>query len=512
MLNPLLPLRLPQGPAAKNARQEVRRRRRPEHALRWALRSAALVLPLLCFTYALASDDPESIEWSSPPAITNVEGYVSASYHYSSVVGANVAFGGQDGVLKGVTFGVGIAFDWADFAIGLNADHLSFDRQQFTVQARGHGYTGRLSVANIPPATAQDSRRTDLSLQNTLRLPGLPNLSLGAAYRSDAGAATTFSLNSSVSDSYRDLTPELTGLRWNVGYRLSTRERAGQEARSSHDTSVRLDLDVTEERRPHISFRPGLSAQFRWDGHGVDQRLRQAYSLSLDARTQDGGDQLGLKFDFEHQAGAANRTRQSVNYSTQELAPLTLNAQFTADQRGASRQADYHLGVGFDLSQFLTLEAGYHGRSGTAGSSNGVEATFGARYATRPWYLSANLHGDMQFGAAGMEPSARLNLNLRYQGDPLTASLSTNLTYRAGWRGRVELQAAYAAAAWGLTASAGAQLANDLSTNLSLAGNLTLTGAWSLHASTDLRTRYGTTTDSVLTLGLGVRYDFGGER
>lgn len=512
MLNPRLPLRLPREPAAKNARHRKRRRSRPERSIRWAIGSVALILPLLCFSYAQTPDDMDISEPAKPPAITNVEGYVSASYHYSSVVGANVAYGGEDGVLRGVTFGVGLEFDWADFKVDLTADHLSFDRQQFTVQARGHGYTGRLSVANVPPANAQDGRRTDVNLQNNLRLTGLPNLNLGLAYKSEAGATTTFSLNSSVSDSYRDLTPELTGLRWNVGYRLSTRERQGQDARTSHDASVRLDLDVTEERRSHISFRPGFSAQFRWDDDAADRRLRQAYSLSLDARTEDGGDQLGLKLDFEHQAGADNRTRQSVRYSTQELAPLTLNAQLSADQRGASRQADYHLGVGIDLAQYLTLEAGYHGRSGTAGSSNGVEATFGARYAIRPWYLSANLHGDMQFGAAGMEPSARLNLNLRYQGDPLTASLSTNLTYRAGWRGRLELQGAFAAAAWGLTASAGAQLANELSTNLSLAGHLTLTGAWALHASTDLRTRYGTTTDSVLTLGLGVRYDFGGER
>ncbi len=512
MLNPQLPPRCRQGPASRSARTDGRQRS-TLGALPRALVTALLVVFICSHGAVFASGGAnEAVPTSADePAITNVKGYVSASYHYSSIVNANVSYGGADGVLDGVTFGVGLSFDWADFAVDLSADHLSFARQQFTVGVRGHGYTGRLSVANIPPATAADGRRTDVSLQNNLRLEGLPDLGFGLAYKADAGS-TSLSLNTSISDSYRDLTEDLTGLRWHVGYRVSSRERAGRPGHTAHDASLRLDLDVTEQRRPEVSFKPGVSAQFRWDGDAVDPRFRQTYGLSLDARTEGGHDQLGLKFDFEHQPGAHDRTRQSVRYSTQELAPVTLNAQLTADQRGPSRQADYHLGVGFDLAPFLTLDAGYHGRSGTAGSSNGVEATFGARYAVRPWYLSANVSGDLQFSAAGTDPSARLSVNLRYQGDPLTASLTTNLTYRAGWRGRVELSSAYTAASWGLNASAGAQLANDLSTNLSLAGHVSLGGAWALQGGTDYRARFGTTTDSVLTLSLGVRYDFGGQR
>lgn len=521
MLNPQLPPRCRPGPARRSAPTNGRQRsltgippRARHRILPRTLLASLLVVLSAGTTTAFASGGLEGPTHgaSDQPAITNVTGHVSASYHYSTIVNANVAYGGADGVLGGVTFGVGLSFDWADLKVDLSADHLSFARQQFTVGVRGHGYTGRLSVANIPPATAADGRRTDISLQNNLRLEDLPDLSLGLAYKADGGLTSSLSLNASISDSFRDLTQELTALRWHVGYRVSSRQRAGRPDHTAHDASLRLDLDVTEQRRPEVSFKPGVSAQFRWDGDELDPRFRQTYGLSLDARTEDGHDQLGLKLDFEHQPGADDRTRQSVRYSTQELAPVTLNAQLTADQRGPSRQADYHLGVGFDLAPFLTLETGYHGRSGTAGSSNGVEATFGARYAVRPWYVSANLSGDLQFAATGVDPSARLNLNLRYQAEPLTASLTTNLTYRAGWRGRVELSSAYTAARWGLNAAAGAQLANDLSTNLSLAGHVSLGGAWALQGGTGYRARFGATTDSVLTFSLGVRYDFGGQR
>lgn len=477
---------------------------------RWRRLGAALSAAGLLWAHALAVDPPEPhAAW---PPITDLSGNFSASYHYSGVQGGNVSYGGGDGVLDGLTFGVGLSFDLGDLAVELAADNLSLSRQQLTLSVRGDRYTGRLTYSNIPPATAADARRIDFSLRNDVRLPGLPAASVGVSHKGTGPTSSNTAFSVGLSDSYRDLSADLQGLRWQAGYRVTGRTRAG-DARTSHDAQLRLDLDVTEEERSEVRFRPALSAQVRWDDTASGTRLKQSYGLSLDAQS-DGEDRLGLRLDVDLTEGADVRTRQSVSYTTRELAPVALNAEFTADQYGTAQRADYHLGVGFDLTDALTVDGGYHGRTDGAGSSNGVEASANYRYTVRPWYVSARASGDLQFAAdGGLDPSARLNLNLRYQGDPLNASLSTNLNYaRDAWRGRVELNGSYRTAAGGFSAGAGVQLANDVSTSFSLAGDHRIADALSLQASADYRTRVGARTDRVFTLGLGLRYDFGGER
>src|SRR5690606_40592638 len=97
MLNPQLPPRCRQGPASRSARTDGRQRSRLG-ALPRALGTALLVVFICSHGAVFASGGAnEAVPTSADePAITNVKGYVSASYHYSSIVNANVSYGGAD--------------------------------------------------------------------------------------------------------------------------------------------------------------------------------------------------------------------------------------------------------------------------------------------------------------------------------------------------------------------------------------------------------------------------------
>jgi hypothetical protein len=465
---------------------------------------------LLLLAQVLAAGPSRPV--GTPPAITDLRGHFSASFYHSGIQGGNVAYGGSEGVLAGFTIGAALAFKLDGLKVDLNVDQLALTRQNLALSVTGDVFSSRLSFVNIPPVTAGDERRSDFTVNNTLRLPGLPNATFGFTRKGGSGDGSNLSFSTSLSDSYRDLSPDLQGLSWQAGYRLGSHDRVGQTTRSYHDVQLRLNLDVTERNRSDVRFRPGFAVQLRQDAAAAT-RFKQRYTFTLDSESSDGLERLGLKLDFEADSQAEPRTQQSVTYSTDQFGPLTVTGGFSADQRDGVRKADYRVGVGFGLSDALRFDGGYHGRTGTSQTSNGVEASVQYRYTIRPWYLSARADGDLQFVAGGgIDPSARLNLNLRYQGEPFAATGSAHLNYgQQGWRGRVEFSGDYQLAEGGLSLTAGVLLAKNVAANLSVSGHKRIAAAWSIQGSGDYRIEFAEDIKRVYTLGMGLRYDFGGE-
>jgi hypothetical protein len=318
--------------------------------------------------------------------------------------------------------------------------------------------------------------------------------------------------NTSVSDSHRDLSPSLKALRWQLGYGLTQSASSGSDPLTAHNAQLRLASEIVEaEQAPR--FRPSVALQLRWQP-GDEPRFQQHYELTLDADSADEMESLQFGVKLRYDSKRAPSSDQRVRYESRHFSPVALYAELSNEQRPERSQADYRLGVSYPVSSALTLSGGYHGRTTSEGSSHGGEASLDYRYSARPWYLSARLAGDLQLTTEGrLEPAWSMALNGRYGGEGLSASARSALNYRNGTlRGRVELSGDYAQESFAVSLSGGVLIANHVSWRVNAEGRVKLFGDWSLQGSGSYRAELGEDAKRVFTLGLGARFDFGGER
>lgn len=443
--------------------------------------------------------------------VSELEGHVSATYDGSWVIGDDVAFGGREGVLRGLSFGGALGFEVGETRVDLRASDVNLARQGLELSVEAPDARTSLSWDNVPPATPDDERSTDLRLRQSLNLPNAPRANAAASWRKRGDRPASSTLRASLSDSYRSVAPGLEGLRWRGGYRFGSSPHGTAGTRYTHALQLRLDGEV-DAREDGVVMRPGGAVDLRWET-GAERRFRHRYDLSLDAESEDGAESLGLNVDLRMDSERPTRGSQSLSYANARLEPVTLQAEVSRDQRDEDADADYRLGVAYDVSDAVNLSGGYHGQVRDRVASSGAEASLQARFGTRPWRVTGRTDADVQIRADGrVVPSARASLSARYGGDVLSASVRGNLRHDPErTRGRLELSADLERDPLFASAAAGLRLARELAAHASLDARTVVAGAWSLQGRARYRADFDEDADHVVTLGMGLRYDFGGE-
>ncbi len=494
--------------------------------LRGVLLIAFCVAPSLGLAQSASSSSPSASSDAPSPfsvqRLSDLRGHVATTYYGSWPVGDAGRVGGPDTVLGGATLSGALAFSLDEAEVALEASDLTPARQTVDLSVGLPSGATRLSWTRLPALGPDDEASTDLRLQQRLALDGLPRADATFTRRTRGDRTLATTLNATLADSYRQLGPELTSLRWRTGYRVTRAARGTDGTLLTHALRGQLAGEV-DAREDGVLIRPGVSVDLRWDADD-DARFQHRYDLSLDAASADRAETMDLSVDLRFDSERATATAQSVRYANARLAPLTFDAEIAADQRAGASGQDYRLGVGYAPLAELRLRAGYHGVRRTDASvsartgggeqdSNGVEASVEATLGTRPLRVSARGDVDLQIVSDGsFAPSYRAALTGRYGGEGLTGSLRVNYRHadqRGSFRlnGSVDLEHGPVAG----SASAGVRLDRDTRVDLGVEARTRLFGAWSLQGRATYAASIGADVDRLVTVGMGLRYDFGGD-
>lgn len=473
---------------------------------------AVLLITLLPVVLASGARGQEQLVPAWTGGFHGVTGHVATTYYLSHRTGATVRYGGEGGVLQDATLSGSLAASHGSVDLELEASDLQPDRQELGLTVRGDGYDGRLDLTNVPPPGPDDERNMHATTRHAFRLGDGPRATLAGTHRRRGSSSSRTSFTAGLSERYRDVAPSLNAVSWRAGYTFGRSQRDGAAARDLHGLRVHVDGDLAPA--PERTFRPSLRAQWRLDDdRDGEARLRHRYRLGLALEANE-AETFDYELDLDLSGDRAARRRQRVSLERRLHPQVSLRADAEESGRGSSPSFDFGAGVAVEPVDDLELSTGYRGRHDDDRTRHGLDAGVRWRLRASPWTASLRADGDLLFGEGGEpEPSLRLSALGRYEGDELSGSARAALALRnERMSGRLEVTADLERDALVASLASGVAFARDTSLRAELDGRVPLSEAWWLQARGAYRATLGAEGGRVLTVGAGVRYEFGGDR
>lgn len=467
----------------------------------------------------LAADGPLwqdtiAVEAPAADAITSVSGSASVDAYLSSATGGSVAYGDQEGMLSGLTVGAEIRIVTPSKQLRLSSEDLNLQRPNVRFELLDPHSSLSVQLRDVPLDLSGSQRRLDDVATFTVRPPELPTLQFVYVGSRQTGpdAYAVDVLRFGLSDRYKAPFPGVDALRWRADLQ-STRTSVAAVAQESSGQTLSAQLDGRFSPGPGWVLKPQLRTTLRWDQKGgVATSASQRYNASLAMEHGQDGGSLALGLVLPDVGSGTNE--QSLSLRTDRLAPFTVTAH-------VSRRSDVGTSFGYGVGSSVTVMdgvdvgLGYRGKAGAGGVSNGAEATLSAKLARTPWNVRLQAAGGVQFYDDGrIDPTATLALDargalagldlgaqaaLRMSGGAVTGTLDATTHTMVG-------------DALAVDASAGVLLAEETSARANLQLTYDLAPGLAVRLSGEARARFAAPVDTVTTVGLGLRYSFGGQR
>lgn len=467
----------------------------------------------------LAADGPlweDTLQVSAPAAdaITGVSGSVSMDAYHSSATGGSIAYGDQDGVRSGLTIGADIRIVSPAKRLRLSSEDLNLQRPNLRFELLDPHASLSVQLRDVPLDLSGSKRRLDDVATFTVRPPELPTFQFvyAGSRQTGADAYAVAVLRFGLSDRYKALAPGVDALRWRADLQ-TTRTSVAAVTQESSGQTLSAQLDGRFSPGSDWILSPQLRTTLRWDQQGgVATSASQRYDASLAVEHGQDGGSLALGFTVPDSGTGSNE--QALSLRTDRLAPFTVKADVSR-RSDAGTSFGYGLGTSVTVTDGVEVGLGYRGKFGAGGVSNGAEATLSAKLTQAPWKLRLQAAGGIQFDGEGRaDPTAKLALNAR--GTLAGVDLGTQAALRLSGgavSGTMDATThAVLGGALAVDASAGVLLATEPSARGNLQLAYDLAPGLAVRLSGEARARFATPLDTVTTVGLGLRYTFGGQR
>ena len=449
------------------------------------------------------------------PQIRNLKGYVSTDYFASSTQGGAVSYGAGQGVLRGLSVSASLSLDVPDRHVTITASNVNLQHQSVRLQLSNRKAALSLALDDVP-ADGSIGARTTLLGALSVTDPGLPKILVTGVAASEAGSTGYHmsSLQLGLTDSYQAVAPGVTQLHWRTTLQTTGSAVASNIANGQTTQTLSAGVGATfAPWGPHaLRLTPRLQNQVRWtQTSGAAGTSSQRHRLSLDVRP-DKPDDASLSLTLTTASGAAPTNQETLRLSTERLAPVTLRGTVTRSNDGSTDSYAYSATADVPVAHGLGVSGGYQGGSGTDGTYNG--ATAGLKVAASPgaWTLGVAVRGGLQLYTDGkLTPSANGSLSAQVGTPAAHGSAQGSVQYDGtNLNASLDLTGGFKTGAFTVDGSAGLQADPTLSAKAALRARVHVLAALSLQTQLAYRAAFASDTGSVATIGLGLRYDFGG--
>ncbi|MEJ2359175.1 MAG: PKD domain-containing protein [Deinococcales bacterium] len=462
-----------------------------------------------------APTPPPGPSRTTGPRISNLKGYVSTDYFASSTQGQAVSYGAGQGVLRGLSVSASLSLDVPDRHVTLTASNVNLQHQSVRLQLSNRKAALSLALDDIPADGTVGSRTTLLGALSVTD-PGLPKILVTGVAASEAGS-TGYHMSSvqlGLSDSYKAVAPGITRLHWRTTLQTTGSAVASNIANGQATQTLSAGIGATFAPWGPNALRltPRLDEQIQWtQTTGAAGTSSQHHRLSLDVRP-DKPDDAALSVSLATASAAAPTNQETLRLSTERLAPVTLRATVSRSNDGSADSYTYSAGADVPVAHGLDVTGGYRGGSGTDGTYNGATAGLKVAASPGPWTFGAAVHGGLQLYTDGkITPSADGSLSAQVGTPAAHGSAQGSLQYDGtNLNASLDLTGGFKTGAFTLDGSAGLQANPTLAVKTGLKARLRMLAALSLQAQAGYRASFASDTGSVATIGLGLRYDFGG--
>jgi len=447
-------------------------------------------------------------------AFENLNGFVMLDWFQSFDQGDTVTYGNAGGTLRGPALSAGLNADIADMRFGLKLANIGLDRQDFEFKVTHRNVIGVLSFDNTPPPFGSDARKINLLALLSLQFEDIPKLSATFVSTTQAGESG-YGINSlelELSDRYRELDPLVSEFRWRLGYGLETSDfvTEGLASELSHSVSTRLRAKLLSAE-DGIAFSPELKAELSFSTEDAEMTsLKQKYDLKTAiAATEFETVNAALALTIE--TDKALKDSESFSVTSTRLEPFKVSAGLSRSAKGNEQTFSWNTGVDYPLSDSLGLGAAY---SGSAGSFENHTLSMKVNYREQPWSAQASAELGLQANTSdSFSPRFRVNFSANYQTkDAWSGQFKGNFQYQLDrLSGSLDGSAKYDGEFFSLSGAGGLLYSDALSLRFSLDGFITVYEDISVHTNAAYRTNLATGGNTV-TLGLGLRYTFGGSK
>jgi len=444
-------------------------------------------------------------------AFENVRGFVMLDWFQTFQQDA-VAYGSAGGALSGLALSAGLNADIADVQFGLTLANVGLDRQDVEFKVTHRNMLGVVSFENTPPPFGSDARKTNLLALASLQFEALPELS-ATFVRTTQGGDNGYGVNAldlELSDRYKELDPRVDEFRWRVGYGLETSSfvTEGLADELTHSVSTRLKAELLSDEG--VALSPELKAELSFSTEEETTRLKQKYDLKTELEaTEFETVTAALKVTAETEK--ALKDTESISVTSSRLEPVTLSASVSRSAKGDEQTFSWSAGADYPFGERLSLGGTYNGSAGaTASHSLAVDLT----YREQPWSAQASAEAGVQADEEdGFSPSFRLDFSASHRAkEAWSGQVKGNIQYQLErLTGSLDASAEYEAEAFSVSGSGGLLYSDALSLRLSVDGFISVYDALAVHTNAAYRTSLETG-GNALTLGLGVRYTFGGDQ
>jgi len=402
---------------------------------------------------------------------------------------------------------------------GLRSQGVTLDVAEGT-DALSFSYT-RTPGAGVSPGVGATTDVQALAASKPVDAPAFQVLFSGQSVEGINGSGTWVG-KVGFSDRYREPFAGFSSIDWRASSQVSVVRIAATGSERATLTSgfgVRAAFGGERQR----SFRPRFDAD--WStvvatpdpvapaaGPASGHSLRLRAGISVDATAHETLD-LGTDWRFD---AARPSNSQSFGVTTTRLAPLRLGANLTRSAGAGTTALAWNLDADAPLGRVLTLGAGYRGELDPDGIGHGAKARFGVRHSASTLALRANLEvGALWRPIHGFRPDGSLTVSLAVpEGGPFALSLAGSLRYADKLAAALTLDGSAEAGPVTLSFDAEAAYADALSFSggATAAVDIIDLGDRQLGIQVGFEGRAAVGGSSALSVDLGVRYAFGGNR
>ncbi len=446
-------------------------------------------------------------------SVVGVKGFIVVDWFQAFQVNDFVTYGGSEGILENAAISGQLDVELRDFKLGFTMKNLGLDRQGLKFQVTHQNVMGLITFDNTPPAPESDARKLNFLSALSLNFEDIPQIAvtyLRNVQEGDNGFVFS-TLELEVDDRYKRVTSFLPELRWKLGYGLETSEFniSGIGGETQHRFSARLKAEVLTGEGG-IEFVPEARAELTYifpeDG---DSSLEQEYSfgtkvLLTKTETIEAGFSLDLKTDKE------SEDEESLSFSITRFSPLTFTTSASRRGEEEGQLFTWGLDADYDVSQELKIGGFYAGSTGLGNLRHLVGVS--VAYNEQPWFAQLSASAGLQKNEGeDFKPDMRFAVSLNHRNpDDLSIGIRGNLQYQAElFTSSLDITSSYQTEPLEISASGGILYSQDFLARLSLDTFYKVFEDISLHFIAGYRTNLSTN-DSNITLGVGLRYDFGG--
>ncbi len=446
-------------------------------------------------------------------SVVGVKGFIVLDWFQAFQTNDFVIYGGSEGVLENAVVSGQLDVEFRDFKLGFTMKNLGLDRQGLKFQVTHRNVVGLVTFDNTPPPPESDARKLNFLGALSLSFENIPEVAVTYVRNVQEGGNGFIlsTLELEVDDRYKKVTPFLPELRWKLGYGLETSEfkinSIGDETQHRFSTRLKAKI-VTGEGG--IEFAPEARAELTYTSpEDSDSSLEQEYSLGTKilltkTETIETGFSLDLKTDKEPE------NEENLSFSTTRFAPLAFTTSVSRKGEEEGQLFTWGLDADYNVSQELKIGSFYSGSTGLGNLRHVLGAN--VAYNEQPWFAQLSASTGLQKNEGeDFKPNMRFvgSLNYRSQND-LSIGIRGNLQYQAElFTSSFDVTGSYQIEPLDISASGGILYSQDFSARLNLDTFYNVFDDISLHFTAGYRTNLSTD-DSNITLGAGLRYDFGG--